>query len=382
MESFNIPERGEDEDSPRGVVPAEEAHVARLLGSDSRELLELLRPLREDVQLLREVSELTRLGRGRTLSAGRRRSVRHGDGEGVDVCTGVTARYAASGWNGGSRQRVLQHLAHSTRPGQAGKGHEEKGHIMHVLQHCTISSNRPLEVENAACSSLAEGEPPPPDFERRRIHQHDLARLAKLGHEDDPHAFHRLVFALGRRLDFDQARLEARLVPDKVDVRRLMQDERVSVRKREAPCEAEPCPCQSQVRERETFDVRNSQSVSGHVGAMCDHSSVCIATPSRSSPSRYLKMSSTVCPEVPKKLRDRPLLSSAHHPARSQQRYPTSRAGVAKVSPCAADIAPERVRPASETFVHRRVGQQRVVQRLLRHGRLGRVRLARHQLDR
>lgn len=57
------------------------------------------------------------------------------------------------------------------------------------------------------------------------------------------------------------------------------------------------------------FVVGDSQSVSGHVGATCDHSSVCIATPSRSSPSRYLKMSSTVCPEVPKKLRDRPLLS-------------------------------------------------------------------------
>lgn len=70
--------RSLDEDSPRGVVPAEETHVARLLRRDGRELLELLRPLREDVQLLREVSELTRLGRGRTVSAGRRRSIRHG----------------------------------------------------------------------------------------------------------------------------------------------------------------------------------------------------------------------------------------------------------------------------------------------------------------
>jgi hypothetical protein len=40
-------------------MTAEEAHVARLLCSDSRELLELLRPLREDVQLLRESSPLS-----------------------------------------------------------------------------------------------------------------------------------------------------------------------------------------------------------------------------------------------------------------------------------------------------------------------------------
>lgn len=102
---------------------------------------------------------------------------------------------------------------------------------VHPFKKSHTGSEQPPVIE-----SLAEGEPPPPDFERRRIHQHNLARLAKLGHEDHPHAFHRLVFALGRRLGFDQARVEARLVPDKVDVRRLMQDERISVRKREAPC--------------------------------------------------------------------------------------------------------------------------------------------------
>lgn len=142
MESFNIPERGEDEDSPRGVVPAEEAHVARLLRSDSRELLELLRPLREDVQLLREVSELTRLGRGRTLSAGRRRSVRHGDGEGVEVCTGVVAPNAARGWNGGSRQRVLQHLASLTQLTQAKREKVMKRRAISCMYYNIVQSLR------------------------------------------------------------------------------------------------------------------------------------------------------------------------------------------------------------------------------------------------
>ena len=117
---------------------------------------------------------------------------------------------------------------------------------MHSLQQCTSlrkatrGSKTPPAIE-----SLAEGEPPPPDFERRRIHQNDLARLAELGHEDHAHALHRLVFALGRRLGFDQAGFEARLIPDKVDVRRLMQDERVSVREREAPCVGEHARGQS-----------------------------------------------------------------------------------------------------------------------------------------
>ena len=107
------------------MVPAEEAHVARLLRRDGRELLELLRPLREDVQLLREVSELTRFGRGRTVSAGRRRSVRHGsrDSEGgAGVCAGFAAPNVARGSNGEktSSTSALVHLA--PRPGtQAGK---------------------------------------------------------------------------------------------------------------------------------------------------------------------------------------------------------------------------------------------------------------------
>lgn len=92
-------------------------------------------------------------------------------------------------------------------------------------------------------------------------------------------------------------------------------------------------------------------------------------------------MSSTVCPEVPKKLWDGPVFHQQTTP-RSQQRCPASRAREVKVSPRAADIAPERVRPAGEAFVHRRLGQQRMVEGLLRHGRLGWVRLARHQLDR
>lgn len=82
------------------MMPAEEAHVARLLRSDGRELLELLRALREDVQLLREVSELTRLGRGRTVSAGRGRSVRHGprDSEGaVGVRTALCSSVYSEG---------------------------------------------------------------------------------------------------------------------------------------------------------------------------------------------------------------------------------------------------------------------------------------------
>lgn len=217
-------------------MPAEEAHVARLLRRDGRQLLELFRPLREDVELLREVSELTRLGRGRAVSAGIRRSIRHGWRSakgGASVCNGVTVSCAARDWNGGSRRNSLTLLA-QVKWEKWRSTDRRTQHAFTTTLYITARSR--TKVEKAACKSLAEGEPPPPDFERRRIHQHDLALLAKLGHEDHPHALHRLVFALGRRLGFDQARLEARLVPDKVDVRRLMQDERVSVRKRETPC--------------------------------------------------------------------------------------------------------------------------------------------------
>lgn len=52
----------------------------------------------------------------------------------------------------------------------------------------------------------------------------------------------------------------------------------------------------------------NVHKVSGAVGAICRHSNVRLAIPSLEEEGRYLKISSTVCPPVVKKLSDQLLL--------------------------------------------------------------------------
>lgn len=92
--------------------------------------------------------------------------------------------------------------------------------------------------------------------------------------------------------------------------------------------------------------------------------------PTRSSLSMYLKMSSSVCPDVPRKLESTGMSASARAEF------------VDGHSRCPADVAPERVRAAGEALVRRCIRQKRRMQGLLRQRRFGGVFLARHHVDR
>lgn len=78
---------------------------------------------------------------------------------------------------------------------------------------------------------LAKAEADDLALARRRVDEHDLARLGELGQEDE--ADNLPLSAL------HEARLELGLVPDVVYVRRLEEDERVAIRERVAPCAGE-----------------------------------------------------------------------------------------------------------------------------------------------
>lgn len=103
--------------------------------------------------------------------------------------------------------------------------HCHSRHLSWRPKQTPIPLSPPLPLRPASNRAL---EPNDSHLARPRIDQHHLARLRKARHQDNR--------ALLSRLALDRPRLEARLVPDKVDARGLVDDERVALREGEAPC--------------------------------------------------------------------------------------------------------------------------------------------------
>lgn len=132
--------------------------------------------------------------------------------------------------------------------------------------------------------------PPPPHASRPQVQQSHLPRLCKGGHEHHLYS-HSLPLSLPLAFLSPHRRREVRLVTNKKDVGYLSwggEEERVPVCEWETPCERRRLGGQRRASGRwwcEALRRRDSQSVSGAVGAICPYSSNRQAARSLSSSS-------------------------------------------------------------------------------------------------
>ena len=122
------------------------------------------------------------------------------------------------------------------------------------------------------------------DIKGLGVQQYKSAGLPKLGNHDQSDDLS------GRT--FDGSRFEPRLVSGKVDMRALVDDEWILVLERIAPY--------SLSVDSSASSINYLHKVSGAVGAQFLQRSKCSIISKRSSPGKYLNMSSTGCPAVPK----------------------------------------------------------------------------------